>query len=193
MILRLHHQPTPEQQRARRILDERTAALARRGAPAPPPGALSPPLLLCALGAETYALPIAAMLRVVPAGPHTPAPGQPPAMLGFFGRAGQVFVLLDLGLALGLPAAAAGPGGHLLLLRHGLRRFALRVDRALGAPGPLPLAEGPSSSAGQVDGPLAGTVLTPGGLAGLIDLPRLLHPFLPTAPDPAGPSGNLTP
>ena len=184
MILQLRHQPTAAERRAEQILDSRTRALARRGAAAGPPGALSPPLLLCALGGDSYALPLDAVLRVVPAGPVTPAPGQPPAMLGFFGRAGQVFVLLDLGLALGLPAPAAAPGptGHLLLLRGGLRRFALRVDRALGAPGPLPLAEAPAS------GGLAGAVLTPAGLAGLVDLPRLLRPFLPAAP--AGPSGN---
>jgi hypothetical protein len=188
MILQLRHQPTPEERRAERILDARTSALARRGTATDPLSALSPPLLLCALGGETYALPLEAVLRVVPAGPVTPAPGQPPAMLGFLGRAGQVFVLLDLGVALGLPAAAAaGPGGHLLLLRGGLRRFALRVDRALGAPGALPLAETPAS------GLLAGAVVTPAGLAGLVDLPRLLRPFLPAAPAPAGPSGNLLP
>jgi purine-binding chemotaxis protein CheW len=96
-----------------------------------------------------------------------------------------VFIVLDLGLALG--TAPARDGGHLLLLRHAPRRFALRVDRALGAAQDLPLVEiaaaAAHDSAGR--GAMAGHVLTPAGLAGpeprlagIIDLDRLLRPFL---------------
>jgi hypothetical protein len=188
VILQLRAQPTAAERRATRILAARTRALAARGGAGGPAVPLSPPLLLCALGAETYGLPLEAVLRVVPAAPCTPAPGQPAAMLGFFGRAGQVFIVLDLGLALGLRTApgTGTPDGHFLLLRQGPRRFALRVDRALGAPGPLPLAEGPGDDGGPSAVTTRVTAETPAGpgLAGVIDLPRLLRPFLP---DPASP------
>jgi purine-binding chemotaxis protein CheW len=184
--------PMPEPERAARILEARTCQLAARGAPAEARPA-APPLLLCAVGAECHGLPLAAMAQVVPFAPCTPAPGQPAAMLGFHGRAGQVFIVLDLGLALG--TAPAREGGHLLLLRHAPRRFALRVDRALGAARDLPLVEPGTAAArdGAGGGALAGHVMTPAGLAGpeprlagLIDLDRLLRPFLATRTiDPA--------
>jgi purine-binding chemotaxis protein CheW len=111
-------------------------------------------------------------------------------MLGFHGRAGQVFIVLDLGAALG--AAEARTGGHLLLLRHAPRRFALRVDRALGAAKALPQVE--AGVARDPAGARTGHVMAPAGLAGpeprlagVIDLDCLLRPFLAGAQpnDPA--------
>jgi purine-binding chemotaxis protein CheW len=181
----------PQPERAARIVEARTRQLAARGAPAEARPA-APPLLLCAVGAECHGLPLAAMAQVVPFAPCTPAPGQPAAMLGFHGRAGQVFIVLDLGLALG--TAPAREDGHLLLLRHAPRRFALRVDRALGAALDLPLVEASAAARNSAGGgAVAGHVMTPAGLAGpeprlagIIDLDRLLRPFLATRTiDPA--------
>ncbi|MFC7551231.1 chemotaxis protein CheW [Pseudoroseomonas wenyumeiae] len=115
MPLRILPLPQASETRAARILDARTRHLATRGA-ARESRPVSPPLLLCTLGNEAYGLPLASVAQVVPFAPCTPAPGQPAAMLGFHGRAGQVFVVLDLGLALGM--GAARQGSHLLLLRH---------------------------------------------------------------------------
>jgi purine-binding chemotaxis protein CheW len=181
---------------AARIVDSRTRQLAaRRGRdtePAPPGEAL----LICALGAENYGIPISAVLRVVPFAPCTPAPGAPPAMLGFFGRAGQVFIVLDLGIALGLagsPGGITAPEGHLLLLRHGPRRFALRVDRALGAVAGLQAGDAATAAPHRA---VIGHGLAPAGLAGptamlvgLIDPERLLRPFLANAA-PASTASN---
>ncbi|RKK01088.1 chemotaxis protein CheW [Pseudoroseomonas wenyumeiae] len=197
MPLRILPLPQGSETRAARILDARTHHLASRGA-VRESGPVSPPLLLCTLGNEAYGLPLASVAQVVPFAPCTPAPGQPAAMLGFHGRAGQVFVVLDLGLALGM--GAARQGGHLLLLRHAPRRFALRVDRALSAADSLPLVEAeaaqdaPGQPAAPRHGAIAGHAMAPAGMAGngdalvgLIDLDRLLRPFMAGArnTDPA--------
>ncbi|MBO1074194.1 chemotaxis protein CheW [Roseomonas marmotae] len=180
------HETGPD--RATRILDARTRQLASRGARRAS-GPVSAPLLLCALGVETYGLPLSGVAQVVPFAPCTPAPGQPAAMLGFHGRAGQIFLVLDLALALGM--AAPPPGGHLLLLRQGGRRFALRVDRALATAGALPVVEAESGHR-AAPGPVTSHVMAPAGLAGpapvltgVIDPERLLRPFLASpAPSP---------
>lgn len=197
MPLRHLSLPQASETRAARILDARTRHLATRGA-ARESGPVSPPLLLCALGSETYGLPLASVAQVVPFAPCTPAPGQPAAMLGFHGRAGQIFTVLDLGLALG--TGTRHEGGHLLLLRHAPRRFALRVDRALSAAEALPLVEAeaaqdiPGQPAAPRHGAIADHAMAPADLAGagttlvgLIDLNRLLRPFLAGArtTDPA--------
>lgn len=191
MPLRILPLPTAGHDRAARILDARTRQLATRGA-TPETGPVSPPLLLCTLGNEAYGLPLAAVAQVVPFAPCTPAPGQPAAMLGFHGRAGQIFIVLDLGLALGM--GAAREGGHLLLLRHAPRRFALRVDRALSAAEALPLAAAEAADAEPRHGAIASHAMAPAGMAGpgpalvgVIDLDRLLRPFLAGArnTDPA--------
>lgn len=198
MPLRILPLPQSSETRAARILDARTRHLARRGA-ARETGPVSPPLLLCMLGHETYGLPLTSVAQVVPFAPCTPAPGQPAAMLGFHGRAGQIFTVLDLGPALGM--GTAREGGHLLLLRHAPRRFALRVDRALSAAESLPLVEAeaardaaPNQPAEPRHGAIASHAMAPAGLAGpgaalvgLIDLDRLLRPFMAGArnTDPA--------
>ncbi|MDB5369593.1 MAG: hypothetical protein JWP20_1151 [Roseomonas sp.] len=187
--------PLHDAPRAARILEARTRALAARGG-TPAGAAAQLALLACAQGNELYGLPLSAVLRVVPFGPCTPAPGTPPAMLGLYGRAGQVFIVLDLGAALGGPVPLAGAGGHLLLLRHAPRRFALRVDRALGAIQAAPAdAAGASLAAHRA---VIGHALAPAGLAqagpapagpsgdgtalvGLIDLDHLLRPYLADA------------
>ncbi|MCG7361242.1 chemotaxis protein CheW [Roseomonas sp. ACRSG] len=197
MPLRILPLPQGGENRAARILDARTRHLATRGA-ARETGPVSPPLLLCTLGNEAYGLPLTSVAQVVPFAPCTPAPGQPAAMLGFHGRAGQIFTVLDLGLALGM--AKGREGGHLLLLRHAPRRFALRVDRALSAADALPLVEAeakqdaPGQPAAPRHGAIASHAMAPAGMAapstalvGVIDLDRLLRPFLAGArnTDPA--------
>jgi purine-binding chemotaxis protein CheW len=197
--------PAHDPHRLERILDARTRQLAAREgtregsgiAPGPAPI----PVLACTLGSETYGLPLTAIAQVVPFTPLTPTPGAPPAMLGLLGRNGQVFIVLDLATALGatMPGVspASQPAGHLLLLRHGPRRFALRVDRAAGAIEALP-AEAPTEAAPHRA--VTGHALAPSGaLLGLIDLERLLRPYLASeatansAPSLSSTNGSVTP
>jgi purine-binding chemotaxis protein CheW len=193
--------PAPDPHRLERILDTRTRQLAARdGAREGSAIASGPapiPVLACTLGSETYGLPLTAIAQVVPFTPLTPTPGAPPAMLGLLGRNGQVFIVLDLAAALGvtMPASspASQPAGHLLLLRHGPRRFALRVDRATGAIEALPTEAAPHRA-------VTGHALAPSGaLLGLIDLERLLRPYLApeatanSAPSLSSTNGSVTP
>lgn len=167
------------------VLDARTRQLALRDGGRVQEGPAPVPVLACTLGTETYGMPLAAIGQVVSFAPLTPTPGAPPAMLGLLGRAGQVFIVLDLGAALGAPSATPS-GGHLLLLRHGTRRFALRVDRALAAMAAIP-ADSPAEAAPHRA--VTGHALSPDGtLLGLIDLDRLLRPFLAAAPSTPPPS-----
>ncbi|ONG47239.1 hypothetical protein BKE38_24385 [Pseudoroseomonas deserti] len=177
--------------RAERIMEERTAALAAR------PALLAPEapriaLLACAVGAELYGLPIGAVAQAVPQGPCARLPGAPPALLGLFGQAGQVFCVLDLGAVFGHPADLAAPG-HFLLLRQarGATRFALRADRVIGAVrvAPPDAADDTTRPAGS---PVAGHArLDDGRLIALLAPDRLLHPYLPAAP--AAPAPLQTP
>ncbi|MFC0385401.1 chemotaxis protein CheW [Muricoccus vinaceus] len=133
--------------RTARLMEERTRLLARRGghsaAGAAPP--VLPPVLLVALGAELYGLPLDRVAEVLPAEPPCALPGSPPEVLGLRARAGRLHALLDLAPLLGLPPGWEGArqGGHDVLLRPrpGARRLALRVDRALSAVSPLPLPQ----------------------------------------------------
>jgi purine-binding chemotaxis protein CheW len=183
--------PAPDPHRLDRILDARTRQLAMRDGGGAEAGPAPIPVLACALGAETYGLPMTAIAQVVPFAPLTPTPGAPAAMLGLLGRAGQVFIVLDLAGALG-GAPAAQPGGHLLLLRHAPRRFALRVDRAIAAIDAIP-AEAPVEAAPHRA--VTGHAVSPeGALLGLIDLERLLRPYLaPAATIPSSANGSVTP
>lgn len=171
---------------AERLLEERTRALAGRAA-----GSRAQPsvaVLACGLGEEFCALPLHAVLRILSFVPCAPLPGTSPAMLGVCGQGGMLFNVLDLAAALSRGAAGAAPaGGHLLLLRHTPRRFALRVDRALGLarlPAALPFlaaedAATPVTAHAPLPAELAGEL--PAGrrpVMSLIDPHHLLRPYL---------------
>jgi purine-binding chemotaxis protein CheW len=180
----------PEARRAAALLEARTRQLARRSTALP---VATRPVLVCAVGQEFYGIALPEVARVLPFTPCARVPGTPQAMLGLVGRAGQLFSALDLGTALGLRQAGAGPAsdgirdGHLLLLRRVQRRFALRVDRVLGLAQVTPL-EAPDPG-----GAITGHAPIPPGLApsgpqrlmALIELDRLLQSFLA----PSEPSG----
>lgn len=198
---RTQNPPLPSlRARAERLLEERTrhlAARTRNGAAAEP----TQSVLVCALGEEFYGLPVSVAAHVLPATPCAPLPGAPPAVLGLLGRAGQVFSVLDLGLALGR-AGAARPevaDGHILLLRHAPRRFALRVDRVLGVAEVRLLAQpGPAGPERAVSGhawlppALLPSAIQTGGrrpVLALIELGRLLQPYLSSA-EPSRPDSS---
>ncbi|UFN48098.1 chemotaxis protein CheW [Roseomonas sp. OT10] len=163
-----------------RLLDERADQLARRGAAAQ---VEERRVLACAVGMEHYGIAKEVVSEVVPEGGITPLPGAAPALLGLTGHAGRLHAVLDLAVMLGL-AATPGGGGHLLLLRQGPRRLALRVDRVLAGVPVTPLGaaeggEGPVSYRARVaSGALQGTLLA------VLDPDRLLRPFR-TAPSGA--------
>lgn len=163
--------------RASRLIEERTRQLARRGTPGP---ALAAPVLLLALGEENFGLPLVRAAEVVPAEPPTPLPGSPPAVLGLRARSGRLHAVLDLAILLNVPAQGEA-GGHDVLLRPlpgapAGRRLALRVGRVLSAVSPLPL---PPERAPPAAGGIAFHAVLPGRgtLLAVLDLERLLRPY----------------
>ncbi|MBP0443421.1 chemotaxis protein CheW [Roseomonas sp. SSH11] len=171
--------------RATRLIEERTERLARRGTPGP---ALSDPVLLLAVGEESFGLPLVRAAEVLPAEPPCPLPGSPPEVLGLRARAGRLHTVLDLATLLGV-AAQGEAGGHDVLLRPlpGMppaRRLALRVGRVLSAASPLPL---PPDRAPPVLAGIAfhAVLLGRGTLLAVIDIEGLLRPYAaPSVPSP---------
>lgn len=182
--------------RADRILDARTRELASRsvvpGEAGREPSAPGLPVLVCAAGRERYGLALASIATVLPFRPCVATPGAPPALLGLFGRAGSLYQALDLAALLGrAPATEAGEAdpGHLVVLRRGNPRTALRVERALGTASVVVADAAASAKPLLGDGPVFGYARAPAGAleAGetgfaLIDVDRLLQAFAPRPP-----------
>ncbi|KQO52614.1 chemotaxis protein CheW [Methylobacterium sp. Leaf85] len=188
---------TSDDPRIRRLLDERTAALARRGVDIAHRAATRP-FLVCAAGDDRYGLPLDSVVQVVPARTYTPVPGAPPELLGLIALSGRVVSVLSLAGALSRPlpsradssrAESSTATGHILVLRGGIAPVALAVDRVLavavvdGALTTEPVLTG-GFGADAVSGyaPAPGPEAAhQGGEAGfvVIDLPRLLRRYLP--------------
>jgi purine-binding chemotaxis protein CheW len=175
------------EERARQILDERTARLAERGGLEP---VIEPDrALICAAGGERFGLPLEAITEILPFHECVPVPDAPPAMIGVFGRNGQLVSVLDLALALGLqPTTNEGGAWHLVMLRQDQPQVALKVDRAYAVSEILPLAE---TEAGVFrNEAVTGYAKALSGFAdgervlSLLDTARLLRPFLPSTPVP---------
>lgn len=76
-----------------------------------------------------FAVDAAWVAEIVEAAPATPLPFAPAWVEGLAGIAGQVLVLIDFGLRLGLPATTGA--GTVLVLKLAHERLAVRVDRVL--------------------------------------------------------------
>ena len=86
--------------------------------------------IVCLIGGEPFAVPLAAVAEVTPALPIVRVPTAPPSLLGLINRRGLVYNLIDPCAALGV---ASRPSAHCLLLRGPAPRLALRVDEAVAA------------------------------------------------------------
>lgn len=140
--------------------------------------------LVCACGAERYALPLAEVSAVISACPVTPVPGSPAALLGVVALSGSIVSVLALGRMLGIQA---GGVGHFVRLRGQEPPVVLAVDRAVGV---FEIGV-TASSASPFPGGLGGQAVSgycppdPNAAEGaregcsILDLPRLLQPFLP--------------
>jgi purine-binding chemotaxis protein CheW len=87
--------------------------------------------LLIRIADELYGLPGAALREVIRWREPTPIPGAPPLLLGIVGQRGVVLPVVDLRLALGLPAGPAGRATRLILVQHEAVELALVVDGVL--------------------------------------------------------------
>jgi purine-binding chemotaxis protein CheW len=170
------------EERMQQILDERTERLAARKAATSPAEAL-PRALVCGAGRERFGLPIETIAEVLPPQKCMPVPDGPPALIGLFGRSGQLVSVVDLALALGLEVASQeGESTHFILLRRETPRVALRVERAHEVTDIIPLTG--EEAAGFRNDAVTGYGKTQSGPddqdepVSLLDVERLLRPFL---------------
>lgn len=133
----------------REMLRRRTRLLAERRSQAQ--DATGTPMLVFALGAERYALPLRAVAEARPFAQCSPLPGAPQGILGVMNIRGDAYTAADLGALLGLAPVAERAPGFVLVLRAG-PRIVLRVDSVLDIRtlsetqlSPLPPAEGGAS------------------------------------------------
>lgn len=126
----------------------RTNAPASAAATAPQQGEL---LLIVGIGARRFALPVAAIARVLPMAAPIPLPDAPPGVVGALPFRGALLPVVDPRPRLGQPAVAPQPDQHLVAVAGDLR-YLLWVDRAetvVAAP-PLAVADLPGEGAEPV-------------------------------------------
>ncbi len=172
------------------ILDARTAQLARRGDGGAAPQDSSDALLVCAVGAELYALFVDQVSAVVTWRAPSPVPGSLPGVLGLIADKAVTYNLADMGVLLGMPAPDRRQDGMLLLLRHQRPRIALAVDRVErvtstyqpATEGDRPAAAPDAMTAFMRDE--AGNGAEPGRGFALLDMNLLLKPLLETTTKP---------
>jgi purine-binding chemotaxis protein CheW len=106
--------------------------------PSPSEGALSPVLagtakwVVFSLDAGRYALPLAAVERIVRAVEITRLPTAPPIVLGAIDVQGRVLAVLNLRRRFGLPERDIDPADQFLIARSVNRTVVLVVDAAQG-------------------------------------------------------------
>jgi purine-binding chemotaxis protein CheW len=122
-------------------------------------------LVIFAAGGRRWALPLAAVERVVAMVAVEPLPGAPAGVRGAVDVHGDVLPVLDLGVRIGDPPHPLGAGAQLALARTASRRVALPVDESLGV---VSLALRGASA------PLAGLAQLPDGLLAVYDLDAFL-------------------
>ncbi|WP_051328707.1 chemotaxis protein CheW [Geminicoccus roseus] len=117
-----------EDERVRRILQERSRQLAGRGNSSQ---VVRVSVLTLEAGSETFALKVADAMEVAGMGLPTAVPRAVPALLGMVDRRGVLCRVYDLLALCGLTTGPSRSGsGHLVVLRAGGGRVGLRVDRA---------------------------------------------------------------
>ena len=174
------------EENARLILEERTRNLAARRPVAADPTTIAAPVLICVAGTELYGIPLADIAEILPAQTCVPIPDGPAALVGILGRRGRPVSVIDLSTALSMSASSETVFDHFVLLRREKPRVALRVERAQGVVAATSL----TSEDGQAfrNDAVIGYAEIPAGssdkerVVSLIDVERLIRPFLPASP-----------
>lgn len=178
------------EERAQLILDERTERLASRAIGETPAIVDTIEVLVCGVGSERYGIPLPAVAQIMPDQTCVPVLDAPPALVGILGRNNHLISVIDLGRALGSSSMSqdepsSGGSRHLVLLRRERPRIALRVDRAYGVFAVVPLTSDRARNArneaviGYAEA--ASSFADQERVLSLVDVERLLHPFLPSS------------
>lgn len=176
------------EERMQQILDERAERLAARQNEASAPTEALPRALVCGAGRERFGLRVEVVAEVLQPQNCMPVPDGPPALIGLFGRGGQLVSVIDLALALGIEPSSDNEDHHFVLLRRDQPQVALRVERAYAVADILPLTG--EEATGFRNDAVIGYGKVRSGPAdhdetlSLLDTERLLRPFLPTSSVP---------
>lgn len=92
----------------------------------------SGPLIVFRLDGQRFALPLAAVERIVRAVEVTRLPGAPLVVIGVIDVGGNIVPVLCLRQRLGMPLREIGLADQLLIARMGRRTVALLIDEAQG-------------------------------------------------------------
>ncbi|MBM1170251.1 chemotaxis protein CheW [Microvirga arabica] len=176
------------EERVQHILDERTESLASRRKDGAALVEVLPRALVCGSGRERFAIPIESVAEVLPPQKYLRVPDGPLALVGLFGRSGRVVSVIDLALALGIEPTSAEKDHHFVLLRRDHPHVALRVERA-HAVADIHLLTGEEATGFRTDAVtgyarMHGAADDPSDTLALLDIERLLRPFLSPSPVP---------
>lgn len=133
-----------------------------------PPFASAQELVEFKLDAQRYAIPLAAVVQVIPMVALTRLPKAPAIVLGAFNLRGLVLPVLDIRQRFRLPARQPSVRDHLLVATTRSRAVALIVDEVLGATSVSP----EKITAPEAVSPQLGFL---GGVAQLADELVLIH------------------
>jgi purine-binding chemotaxis protein CheW len=141
--------------------------------------------VLFALDAGRYALPLAAIERIVRAAEYTPLPRAPAAVLGAIDVAGHILPVFNLRNRFELPERPLALTDQFIIARTARRSVVLAVDTALGVIDEP--AQGVIDSARLAPGlpHIRGVLSLPDGLVLIQDLERFLSADETTALDSA--------
>jgi purine-binding chemotaxis protein CheW len=129
-------------------------------------------LVAVEVGGQSWALPLAAVERVVGMVAVSPLPESPAGIRGAINVGGEIVPVLDLDLRLGRPTTDRGPSARLVLARTRSRRVALGVDDVLGVIVVDAALIGPPIE--QTAAPMGGVVALPEGVLAIYDLDAFL-------------------
>lgn len=131
-------------------------------------------LLLFALDAQRYALPLDCVERVVQVVEITPLPGAPDVVLGVIDLQGRLVVVVEPRLRFGLPVRQRHLSQQLLIAHLPTRSVALLVDAVIGLAQYALEDVVPGDPVGGSSGIVAGVLRREDGLVLIHDLARFL-------------------
>ena len=131
-------------------------------------------LVVFVIEEQRYALPLAAVERILPMVAVSPLPQAPAVALGVINLHGQVLPVLDVRRRFGLPPRDYDLRSHLLVARTSRRTMAVPVDEVMGISEVAAGAVTPPDAVLPGIGQLAGIVALADGLLFIHDLDAFL-------------------
>jgi purine-binding chemotaxis protein CheW len=123
-----------------------------------------------------YGFPLERVSEILTPLPFTRLPGTGPEVCGLVGVHGRVITVVDLGVVLGLRAAAAGGDHRLLLLDVGARQVGVVVEEVAA----IAQASVERRGSAEESGPVLGIAHMDEGEFTALEPERLLRQLIPT-------------